>query len=68
MLDTFPAKPEPVPGWGCPEVIALTNLWLSLHPPSHGNYAYLRAHGQEHIALAGMRHVILTTPWGRPRD
>lgn len=66
LLDTFPANPEPVPGWGCAEVMALTNYWLSLRPPSYGHYASLRLPGMEHIALAGMR-AVLATDWGRVR-
>jgi hypothetical protein len=68
MLDAFPLDAPPVPGWGGPHVTALTDFWLSLKPPHHGNYAYLRVHGQERIALKSMRRVVLTTEWGRPRD
>lgn len=66
LLDTFPANAEPVPGRGCAEVMAITNYWLSLRPPSYGYYAYLRLPGMEHIALAGMR-AVLATAWGRVR-
>lgn len=68
MVEAFPIDALPLPGWGGPHVTALTEFWLSLKPPHHGNYAYLRVRGMEYIALAGMRKVILTTPWGTPRD
>ncbi len=65
MIEAFPPNAPFVPGWGSAEVRALTDYWLSLQPPSHGCYAYLRVHGQEHIALSEMRRVVLTTEWGR---
>jgi hypothetical protein len=67
MIDAFPLDTPYVPGWGGPHVMALTNYWWSLKPPSHGNYAYLRVRGQEHIALREMRRLVLTTEWGRGR-
>jgi hypothetical protein len=43
----------------------LTDYWLSLHPPEHGSYAFLRIRGSEHHAIREMRRVVLTTEWGR---
>ena len=63
LIDAFPRDVARDRGAWRP----LTELWLSLKPPSYGNYLYLRLSGQEHVALAGMRAVIATTVWGRGR-
>ena len=61
LIDAFPRDVARDRGAWRP----LTDLWLSLKPPRHGNYPYLRVRGMEHIALDGMRIVLRTTAWGR---